>query len=186
MSERVSQFVVLCEDEMHERLTKAYMRKCGLRAQEPFVRSLVGSKMQAGGNVGWVLNEFPRQLHACRQRSKKAKTLLIVVVDADELTVEDRQRQLSQRVHAQGHDPFGSNEPAVLLIPKRHIETWIRALLGETVTEDQDCKMTRPPAKLEVRVAAGTLWDWSRAGASLGPTCVPSLAASLPSWRRIG
>jgi len=186
MTERVSQTILLCEDELHERLTKAYFKKCGLPYQSPQLKTLVASRQQRGGNDSWVLNEFPRQLHACRQRQKKAKTLLIVLIDADHYSVEDRRRQLTGRLTAAGFEPYGEKEPLVLLIPKRHIETWIRALLGEQVTEEQDCKTWKEPTRDDIRRAADALFAWSRANATPGPTCLESLHAALPEWRRIG
>jgi hypothetical protein len=186
MSDRVSQTILLCEDEAQARLTKAYMKRCGLRAEPPYLKSLVASQMQFGGNVLWVMNEFPSQLRACRQRQKKANTLLIVVVDADTFTVEDRRRQLLNRVKLAGYSESGANEPAVLLIPKRHIETWICTLLGMAVTEEEDCKTHKKTKKEDIRQAALKLFEWSRPNAAHDAKCVPSLAAALPQWRTIG
>jgi uncharacterized protein YdiU (UPF0061 family) len=186
MSKRVSQTILLCEDEAHERFIKAFMKRCGLRTDPPYVKSLVASRMQHGGNDHWILNAFPVQLHACRQRQKKAETLLIVALDADDHTLEERRRQLLDRVTAAGYDAFAANERAILLIPKRSVETWIRALRGEQVTEDQDCKAWTKATKEEIRSAAQTLYEWSRLNANPGPTCVPSLTAALPEWRKIG
>lgn len=107
--------------------------------------------MQYGGNVGWVLARFPSELHACRQRHKKANTLLIVIVDADRLTVDERRRELMERVTLDGYEAIGTSEPVVVLIPKRHVETWIRVLLGEAVTEEDDCKKSKKLKTEEVR-----------------------------------
>jgi hypothetical protein len=186
MSDRVSQTILLCEDDTQERLTKAYLKKCNLPFGPPYVKAIVASREQQGGNVAWVLNRFPKELHACRQRGKKAKTLLIVVIDADNHTVENRRRQVLDRMATAGLEQFGSNEPAVLLVPKRHFETWIRALLGELVTEEQDCKAWEKPEKEALRRAALTLFEWARENATAGPTCVPSLIAALPDWKKIG
>ncbi|MBI3467104.1 MAG: hypothetical protein HY000_29170 [Planctomycetes bacterium] len=186
MSERVSQTILLCEDELHERFTKAYLKRCGLPYQSPQIKALVASREQQGGNDSWVLNEFPRQLHACRQRQKRAKTLLIALIDADNHSVDDRRRQLLQRVESAGFEAFGADEPAAVLIPKRHIETWIRALLSESVSEEQDCKTWQKPTKDELHRAAETLFAWSRPNATPGPTCVQSLKTALPEWKKIG
>ncbi len=161
------------------------MKLCKKPTSEPIVKALVASRMRFGGGVDWVLNEFPKQLHACRQRQKRAQTQLIVLVDADNFSVEDRHRQLCERLKPAGLEGFGKNEPAVLLIPKHHIETWLCALLGVPVNEDENCKRKKKLKKEDFRKAAETLYDWSRA-TTPGPTCVPSLAAALPEWRKIG
>lgn len=187
MGDRVSETILLCEDEAHERFTKAYLKVCGLAYQPPQLKSRVASREQQGGNDSWVLNRFPTELHACRQRQKaKAETLLIVMLDADKFSVQDRRHQLFERLKSAGFDEYGAKEPAVLLIPKRHVETWIRVLLGEKVTEDEVCKPWKKLEKQVLRQAAETLYSWSRPNATPGATCVDSLRASLPEWRRIG
>jgi hypothetical protein len=187
MSKRVSQTILLCEDAAQERLTKAYMQRCRLPTGPPDVISLVASRMMHGGNDHWVLTQFPKQLHACRQRKKRSKTLLIVLLDADEKhTVEGRRRQLLATVTAAGYEDFGSEEPAVLLFPKRNIETWIPALLEQTVNEEDDYKTRDKSTKEDFRKAAETLYQWSRLNAVPGSTCVSSLLTSLPEWRKIG
>jgi hypothetical protein len=186
VSNRVSQIVLLCEDDEHRRLAVTYMNRCGINTSRVVVER-VASRLQQGGNVGWVLDEFPRQMHACRQRHKaKANTLLIVMVDADMLEVAARRHQLNERLALAGYDGLSVNDPVALLIPRRHVETWIRALLGEGVTEEDDCKAKNRPTRDEVRQAADTAYQWSRPNANAGPTCVPSLALALPEWRKIG
>jgi hypothetical protein len=152
MSDRVSETILLCEDDEHERLTKAYLKKCGQRSKAPTVRSIVANEQ--GGNDAWVLNRFPKELHACRQRLKRTgKTRLIVLIDADKYSAEDRRRQLLERATAAGLAELAPNEPVALLIPKRNIEK---------------------------------LYEWSRPNAIPGSSCVPSLAAALADWRKIG
>lgn len=184
MSDGVSQFVLLCEDEAQERLVREYLKRGGFKKLERLVRPFVASRMQHGGNDTWVLNEFPRQLHACRKR--QAKSLLIIVLDADNHSVEQRRHELSERAKTAGIAPVSANDPAAFLIPKRHIETWLRALLGEKVTEEEDCKPWKKPDRDIFRNAANTLFSWTRENATAGPTCVPSLQTALPEWRRIG
>jgi acyl transferase domain-containing protein len=183
----VSQTILLCEDSLHERLAKAYMKQRGLETQEPYVKAIVASQMQHGGNVDWVLHEFPKQVHACRQRNKKSKTLLIVLVDADQFTVNERRRQLNERLKQAGYEELDASDPSItVLIPRRHVETWVRALLAESVTEEEDCKDWNKPTKDGIRQAASTAHQWARPNATPGPTCVPSLAFAFPELRKIG
>jgi hypothetical protein len=177
---------LLCEDDAHRRLAVAYMKRCGIRTERVVVEQ-VASRQRHGGNIGWVLDEFPRQLRACRQRHKtKADTQLIVMVDADTLDADERRRQLDERLTREGYDKLAGSDPVVLLIPRRHVETWIRSLLGQQVSEDDDCKGWDKPTKDEIRQAAQTAYGWARDNPKPGPTCVPSLRAALPEWRKIG
>ncbi len=161
------------------------MRKCGIVADHTVVEK-VASRMQLGGNDGWVLARFADELHACRQRAKKAKTLLVVLIDADKHTVDERRAELNERLLWADREPILENDPLALLIPRRHIETWISALLGQIVNEAETYKTRTQPSKAQIRNAAQTLFDWARENAHPGQSCVPSLATALPQWRKIG
>jgi hypothetical protein len=172
--------VLLCEDDPQERLVRSYLKRCGLTTEPPYLVPRNASREVHGGNVGWVLREFPKEFEACRRRhATHANTLLIVVVDADHLTVVERRGQLHQATEVSVTDPV------VVLIPKRHIETWIRAAIGQTVNETDSYK--RPePKKSEIRRAAEQIHGWAREDPKPGPSCVDSLLASLPEWRKLG
>lgn len=186
MSSRVSQAVLVCEDQEHQRLVLAFLKQCGVRSPSRILTSKVASQLMEGGNVGWVMDEFPNELRAFRKRQQtKAETLLIVMVDADKGSVEDRLKEFKEHAEQAGQVPVGSKESVALLVPKRHVETWIRALLNETVTEDDDCKTRMHASKEELRQAAQRLYEWSRPNAVPGPSCVPSLSAALPIWQMI-
>jgi hypothetical protein len=106
------------------------------------------------------------------------------MVDADMETTERRASQLSDALRAASMDERREAEPIVVLIPKRHVETWIRALLGNQVDEVTD--YTRPTLSAkDIKNAADTLHEWTRPGANPGPTSPASLTASLPEWRKI-
>lgn len=181
MSDRVSRTILLCEDDPHAQLVRAYMERCGLQTREPYFHPRTASREVHGGNVNWVIREYPKELHACRQRHvTHANTLLIVVIDADDLEVVDRRNQLK------ANPPASAIDPVVILIPKRHIETWIRFALGDRVSELEDCKKNREPSKSEVREAAKLIHDWARGNPAPDHTCLPSLRDALPDWRTIG
>ncbi|MEI8079071.1 MAG: hypothetical protein WCH61_05515 [bacterium] len=176
-----SSIILLCEDRMQASLVYAYLNKCDYKTDRCVIRKVASEKGKSeGGNVGWVLEEFKKELHACRQRHRVvAETLLIVVIDADDFSVDDR------RTHLKDKTLFDATDPLVLLIPRRHIETWIRAATNQPVGEIEDCK--RPAlGKPEFRTAATTIHGWARNAPPPGPTCVPSLRSAFPEWRKIG
>jgi hypothetical protein len=176
---------LLCEDDVHRRLAVAYMNRCNINRR--IVVEKIASRLQRGGNNDWVLRAFPAELHACRQRHKRAKTLLVVVVDADKLTVGERRRQLTDSLKVTGYEELAADDPVAFLITRRNVETWIRALLVEKVNEDDDYKKPRKePTKDEIREAADNVYQWARPNADAGPTCVPSLKIALTEWWKIG
>lgn len=153
----------------------AFLRAFGVKAMEPFVQRINASREVHGGNVSWVLDRFPAELEACQRRNIKARTLLIVTVDADNFSVEER------RGHLKGVE---SGDTLALLIPKRHIETWIRYALGQAVNENDDYKKPNPK-KEEIRAAARKIAEWVRNDPSIPAGCIDSLAKALPDWKRI-
>src|SRR5262249_52338116 len=149
--------VLLCEDAEHRRLAIEYMKLCGINTRYD-VDPMVASERQKGNAKQWVINEFPRQLHACRQRSAKAKTLLIVFVDADTDSVHKRKQELIEAVKAAGLEQLRSADPVIYLVPKWHVETWIKSLRGERITEDEPCKEWRGISDSELKAAVTTLY----------------------------
>ena len=83
-------------------------------------------------------------------RSRFPRTALVVTVDADKGSVDDRLRQLRDAL-TQAHLPQRTNDERIShLIPKRNVETWILCLTGEKVDEDTDyrgnCKIRQKTA----------------------------------------
>ena len=180
MSNRVSQIILLCEDDPQESLVRYYLKQCGQNTDPPYLRPFNASRQVHGGNVQWVLQQFPRQLMACRKRHvSHTNTLLIVVADADKLTVQSR---LAGFIATPPVDP---SDPVVILIPRRHIETWIRSARGDSVNETDDYKKPEPQ-KSEIRDAARQIFAWSHGQPKPGSACVQSLLSALQHWRRLG
>jgi hypothetical protein len=179
VSNRVSQTILLCEDDPQDQIVRFYMQQCKLSTTDPPLRRLIASRQSFGGNVHWVLQNFSKQLEACRQRAVRAKTLLIVVLDADDFSVVERRHQLN------ANPPPSADDPLVMLIPRRHIETWIRAALGEQVDETGDYKHPKP-AMSDIRNAGVQIYRWARDQPLPGPNCVMSLRDAFREWRKIG
>lgn len=146
--------------------------------------------MPLPGNRGcgsqYVREQFSKQVSACRSTlGRKASCMLIVIADADQLTIAQREQTLHAQLTQSVGPPVVPNEPIIILIPKWQVETWIKCLLGQVMSED-DPNTDRPPVDADqIRRAARTVFDWARPGASVGATCVPSLVTALLSWRRI-
>lgn len=71
-------------------------------------------------------------------------TVLIVVIDADRLLVQERLAQLDHNLdEAQANRIRPVAEQIARLIPRRNIETWILCLNDVPVDEENDYKKTR-------------------------------------------
>jgi len=104
-----------------------------------------------GSAEQWVRQQYPREL--ARYRSRHARGGLIVIIDADKMNVVDRIRRLESACDEQEVDRRGRDEPVLLAVPKRNVETWLAYLRGESVNEEDaypkyDCPSDcRPQAK---------------------------------------
>ena len=91
---------------------------------------VVKSPSGGGSAEQWVRERFAVEVAACRGR--QAETRLIVLVDGDTRTVQERIAELDQALRDAGVDliPADTREVA-RLVPRRNIETWILCLTGE-------------------------------------------------------
>ena len=184
MADRIANVIILAEDKEHENLVKRYLQRAGHNDRGIRTVALPGNR-QSGSQ--YVREQFPRQVKECRGTlGRRASCLLIVITDADNLTLVDRERTLHDELKQTTHEPIGPSEPIVVLIPKWQVETWVKCALGQIVSED-DRNSDRPPVDAdEIKQAARTIFDWARPSAQLPATCVPSLVRALPRWRKIG
>ncbi len=181
--------VVVCEDQEQQGLLRRYMETCGIDISrdvdfKPIPSRLVGVPSKDSGTKR-VREEFVKELRACRAVQARRKVLLVTMIDADkpEWNLESRRKQLETALDDER--PLTPNDPYVRFVPKRNVETWIRAALGYVVNEKEDYKKTQP-SKAEIRTAARQIHGWARNRPDPGPTCVDSLRQSLADWRRIG
>lgn len=93
-----------------------------------------------GSGEQYVRREYPEQLKTYRRRAASHRCALVVVIDADDDSVEDRQTKLAEALSAAGLPARRPDEHVPVLVPKRNIETWIWWLRGHDVTETEDYK----------------------------------------------
>jgi len=181
--ERIANKIILAEDAAQQNLVRRYLERCG--HTPPFRLVALPARSSGGSGEKYVRDHYPEQVRACRSSlGRRVAALLIVVVDADMETTERRRSQLSEALQSAEMAERGDNEPIVLLIPKRHVETWIRALLGAHVDEVTDYSRPTPTAK-EIKDAASELYVGTRPGAAPVPSYPASLTASLTEWQKI-
>lgn len=184
MPDRIATIIVLAEDQEHQNLVRRYLLRCGHGYRTFRFIPLPGNR---GSGSQYVREHFPEQLGKCRETlGRRASCLLIVITDADNLTPAAREQTLHTELQQCGQPPVSTTEPVVVLIPKWQVETWIKCLIGQSVSEN-DKDIDRPPVdSSQIRIAALILYEWARPNAQPGVTCVASLASALPRWRRIG
>jgi len=124
---KASQIIVLCEDKAHEVFVKRFLKK-GWAVKARAIRVLPYPDGEGSGKK-YVADNISQEAEAMRKRH--ASTILLVIQDADELSVEQVKADLdSKLLH-----PRDDNEPIAYIIPKWHIESWMAYLDGEIVDE---------------------------------------------------
>jgi hypothetical protein len=125
--DRVAKLIVLVEDAEQQTLVRRYLERCGHGTTWCDFRPLPAGR---GSGEKYVRDEYPRQVQACRSAvGRRASALLVVVVDADSETTQRRGAQLAASLQAAEIEERPADDPnVVVLITKRHVETWIRAL----------------------------------------------------------
>jgi len=146
---------------------------------------LVPCPAGAGSGEQWVREQFVIEVKAYRRRHAHTATALIVVVDADTLSVDERLAQLDQNLEATQTDRIRLDEQIATLVPKRNVETWILCLNDVSVDEETDYKRSRKDWETLVRSGSETLYHWTRPNAQPPPTCVPSLRLCVTSLARL-
>lgn len=171
MPNRVAHAVVVCEDIRHRQFVTGYLERLELDN-----RNTVYKLCDAGSGEQFVRELFPKELVAFRAALARRSAALVAVIDADLMTVEERMRQFPS---------LNENEPCVLVIPKRHIETWILALaFGEAVDESTDYHHDRRLSRESIRGAAERLWTYTRPGGSIPEHLPNSIHSVSPRLKR--
>jgi hypothetical protein len=177
---RASRVIVLAEDARQQNFIRRYLHRLNFGN-----RDIAFEPVPAGRGCGeqWVRENYARMVRACRDRNARAETAVVVSIDADAHSSEDRARELAEALQVAALAARGPAERIAHLIPRRQIETWILCLTSEVVDEETDYH--RRDVDNVVKVAAETLFEWSRRGAPIPAHCVPSLQAAIPEVQRL-
>lgn len=179
---RSAQYVVLCEGLQAAVFIRRALRAGGVEPRRARLLPLPITPDGSGDGAGdqYVINRYPSELAAWRQKNASVRTRLIVHIDADGNTVASRHAQLASAAEDAGVAGRRPDDPVAELVPKRNIETWIYALdptllPGPRVLDESTAypKMDRDQAACET--AAARFAEHAKAG---GP---PPMAAQVPS-----
>lgn len=132
------QVVLLCEDLQLATFIRRFLKQRGWQARD--IREVIARSGQGSGEQ-CVRKQYPKELNALRKRH--SKTALIVGTDADEMSVADRIATLDTECQDQGIPKRETQDPVVMVVPKRNIETWFAYLRGESTNEDDTYRRYR-------------------------------------------
>ena len=112
--------VLLCEDKQTDSFVRRFLKHRNFK-----YRDITTVSLSAGSGSGEqrVKEQYPTELKAIRQ---KEQAYLIVVIDADTHTVDERHAELKQACEEEGIPPRNIKDANVLhIIPRRNIETCV-------------------------------------------------------------
>ncbi|MBK9170227.1 MAG: hypothetical protein IPM24_22590 [Bryobacterales bacterium] len=138
-----------------------------------------------GAGEQYVRQRYAVEVAAIRARSKKAATALVVLIDADTGTVDERARQLAQALASEGLRPRDQDENIAHFIPKRAIETWTLCLHRHAVDEETSYRKDSRVDDQAIKGAALRFFEWTRPNFTLPDDAIPSLLAAIPEALRI-
>lgn len=128
-----SRMIVLCEDRQHKTLIYRLLKALGF----PRRRIRTETSPRADGAADQFVRErYADEVVLHRQVAARMNAGLVVMIDADENSVDDRYQELQQQLDDHDIDPRKPGEAICILVPKREVETWIYALEGEDVDEN--------------------------------------------------
>lgn len=173
MSARV---ILLCEDLQLACFIRRFLKLRGFGPRD--IREQIAPPGQGSGEQ-WVRNNYPKQLEALRAYGGNA--VLIVGTDADNMEVAERVRSLDLQCKEQGVAERGADDPVLMIVPKRNIETWFAYLRGETANETDS--YPRYGTESECREDVRSLDGMCRSQV-LRPPAPPSLAAACDEYKK--
>lgn len=134
---RASQIVVLCEDKAHEVFITRFLKK-SWKVNPRSIRVLAYPSGKGSGRK-FVEDYIADEVKA--QRIRQARSVLIVVRDADELPAT----LVRDHLLASVVPPRAEHEPIVCILPRWSIQTWIAylAMAGKNVDESDKVTYVR-------------------------------------------
>jgi hypothetical protein len=170
------EIVVLAEDKPQQQLLRAALKKLNLH------RRLTIASAVLGQNDNWVRSELLREVPLLR----KAHHLraVVAVTDADDMTVQTRKEWLEEVLDK----PRSAEEKIVYVIPRRHIETWMWYLEGNSVDEAANYKKEKGgPVKKDhdLAVVKRRFAEYIVTGQEPFPDCPPSMLDARVELNRL-
>jgi len=133
MSKYKSQIMILCEDKQQQVFARSFLLGIGFHHRRLYFRICPRGK-QSGEQ--FVRQNYPSGVRAYRSKKNHLLIGLVVMIDADNDTVEKRLQELDSSLASDSQEIRQQNGNIVIFIPKRNIETWIHYLMGKEVDEE--------------------------------------------------
>lgn len=131
------QVVILCEDLMHYHFARKYLQNIGFNRIIPNICP----KGRCSGEQ-YVREHYAKEIKAYRSKVKYLNIALVVVIDADLKSIDQRIDSLneSEFMMKLKQNARLEKEKIAIFVPKRNIETWIHYLNDCEYNEEETYK----------------------------------------------
>ena len=173
-----SRFVLLCEDSQTETFVRRFLSHRKIRS-----RNIHTAPLPHGQQSGeqWVRTQFPKELKAIRARQG---AWLLVAIDADARTTAETMAWLDAECRSSEVPPRTDDDPVVVAVPKRNIETWFEFLKTDE-RPSEDCQYPRLKQIRDCRPLADKLFRMCHEEQRLPPSAPPSLVAACSEYQKL-
>lgn len=142
MNKRVN-VVILCEDQQHFSFAYAFLRKWGIEGRN--IKPVIAPPGEGAGEQ-YVRENFPNELRAFRSKSHDPNQRLIVIIDADAGTVNDKiaglkkacREHKGEKGNSTPVDFRNSDEKVGVFVPKWKIETWVDYIVNRNSVDENE------------------------------------------------
>lgn len=169
--------VLLCEDSQTDSFVRQFLKPRNFRSRDITTIPLPGGS-QSGEQ--WVRHRFPGELQAIR---RKRSAYLIVVTDADTRSTAERRRQLDAECERRNIPVRNKRDPALVIVPRRNIETWLAYLAGDEV--DEAARYPRLKRERDCTAHAKNLHRMCHTAQKLDKPAPPSLREACEEYQRL-
>lgn len=176
--------VGIVEDVNQQTLLWKHLRKRGYAPRQiriEYKRPNYSAPDETGG-LTRLYQDYAKEVEGLRAILARRSGVLIVVADADNLTVAERIATLDAKLSDAEKPARQNDEPIFFVIPRRNVETWIHYLAGNNVDEETDYKPRCSPSEIAEAPARFANMSWPRQ--TLPTDSPPSLVSACDElWR---
>ncbi|MFM9264631.1 hypothetical protein [Tychonema sp. BBK16] len=151
---------ILCEDIDQERFIREYLICCGLDDRKIIDFDNPKGRVIKNNNAS-IVKYYPALMKSYRRTRKYKNIAVVVMIDADEDSLDDRMRSLNialdETAGNLNRDPRLRDEKVAIFVPARNIETWFyyinSDLSGHECNEITDYKDKKMNTKERIELA---------------------------------
>jgi hypothetical protein len=179
---RQVRIVILCEDTQQEVFVRYLLEEYNFNSRK--IRAEKAPK-GLGDAQQYVINNFPQELQKYRSRSHDKNIALITVIDADELSCQEKKHRLVSKCKQLRIEPPMDNENVFIFLAKRNTETWLKYLENpeEQLSEAEDYKRLGHREESQCRPLLSKLAEMCKADKLVGNP-PDSLKNTCPDFKK--